>query len=211
MTSGEHECLRDDPRIYELLNALEELAKAGRAAHERLSELADGISGAERAVSEPFFAAARVGRHFTGSIRGIGIELWRGGMDDAGRRFLRNFTGRMADEVSGAVSEGMGGGFFAEVFGGLLGELVRGIGGLFRSKRKHLLKPVELDRILNPPAMLSQPVSLLPSSAALGGRTPSALTVNVHVSGVVGAPADVADEIERVVARRLASLNRRGA
>lgn len=211
MTNGGFENLRDDPRISYLLGALEMLADAGKAAHEKLSELADGVATAEQAISRPYFAAERLEKHFTSSIRGIGNEFYRGGLDDAGRRFLRNFTGRLAEEVSGAISGELGGGFFAEVFGGILGELVRGIGGLFGAKKKRFLKPVELENIFNPPAMLMQSPSLLPSSSALGGRSVSSLNVNVTVNGVVGAPADVADEIERIVTRRLGALNRREA
>ncbi len=211
MTKYEFDNLRDDPRIRDLIDALEMLADAGKTAHEKLSELADGVAAAEQAISRPYLAAERLEKHFTSSIRGIGNELYRGGFDDAGRRFLRNFAGRIADEVSGAISSEMGGGFFAEIFGGLLGELVRGIGGLFGAKKKRFLKPVELENIYSPPAMLSQSPSILPSSSSLGGRSASALNVNVTVNGVIGAPADVADEIERIVTRRLGALNRREA
>ncbi|MEP0813315.1 MAG: hypothetical protein HRF49_01440 [bacterium] len=198
-----------DDAMAELAAQFAKLAEGTRDVLDAFSKFAGIDAGGARSDS-PFGSWERLGDEVLGSVRGIGNALWRGGFDDAGRRFLRNFAGKIGDDVSGAVSEALGGSFFADLFGGLLGELVRGLGGLFGKDKKAKLPPAKLPELFSPPEMMSAPLSLLPSSAFLSGRAPRA-TINVTVNGIVGSPRDVADEITRIVTRTLVDLTRRGA
>jgi len=204
--SEDYEASMDD-----LSSAFGELSKASRELIEGLSVLSKGVEDfAVRATGAPIGSWDRLSTQVTDSIHGIGKALIKGDIGDMGRKFIRNLAGKLGDDVSRALGDALGGGFFAKFFGNIVGEFVRGIQGLFGKKEKHMLDPVKLGKAFEPPAMIAMPVSLLPSSAALGGRAGFA-NVSVTVNGVVGSPRDVADEIERIVTRSLEDLNRRGA
>ena len=192
-----------------LASELDSLAAAARELVRGFENLGTPMERAGGEGGAAIGDLSRIGGQIIDSIRGTGSALFYGGFDDAGRKFLRNFAGKIGGDVSDALSEALGGSFLADLFGGIAGELVRGLGGFFEKKKKYL-SPAELPEVFSPPALLALPASLLPSSAALGARFPSA-NVNVTVTGVIGTPRDVADEVSRIVTRTLGDLTRRAA
>jgi hypothetical protein len=213
--------------LDELARVFDELTKTGKTLEESLAKFSGGISDLSRETGgsdeSSFGSLDRLGNQLTDSIHGSGRALYNGDLGDMGSRILRNFAGKLGDDLSDYFSDALGGGFFADLFGGILGELVRGIEGLFGNKKKLKLPEVNLEELFNPPEMLTLPEFALPTSTFYSGRyTDSAsngdvdssramASVNVTVNGVVGSPRDVADEIGRIVTRTLADLNRRGA
>jgi hypothetical protein len=214
--------------IDELRDVFDELAKSVddlRGVFARLTGDAGAVTEtADRAGGSDLFTLDRFGQNIVASIYGTGRALYHGGFDDMGRLFLRKLAGKIGDDASDYISDVLGGGFFGDLIGGIAGELIRGIEGLFNTGKKNRLPDVDFAKLFQPPAMLSLPMALLPSSAAFAGRSPAAFgsggdaqlrtpsaNVNVTVNGVVGAPRDVADEIARIVTRTLGDLNRRGA
>ncbi len=215
--------------LGELERMFDELSKAGETLQKSLAKVSDDFHGLSRESGgdgdASFGSLERFGKQLVDSVHGTGRALYNGDFGDMGMRVIRNLAGRLGDDVSSFVSDALGGGFFADLLGGILGEFVRGIEGLFGGTKKMRLPDVKLDELFNPPAMMSAPEFALPSSAFYSGRYPNSNTdsnahddesktianVNVTVNGVVGAPRDVADEIGRIITRTLADLNRRGA
>lgn len=196
--------------VGSFVSTLELLDTSARRAVEGLDQLQNGIDNIVDAQGGAVFTLDRFAGQALDSIHGIGKTLFRSGFGDAGLKFLGNFADRLGDDVASAVAGGIGGSFSRKLIGGILGELVSGVFGLLERKRKHRLPTVDLHDLVTPPRLLLEPISLLPSSAAFGGRGLSA-NINVTVNGIVGSARDVADEVERIVTEALGAFNRRGA